>query len=225
MSNRREFIGHVGATALLGTLPLGSFKPMLDVLPPVEEQGQEWDFSWVNKLKGKKYKACYDCAEVDSAYGVWRAGMWEPQYQQALNAKPGESITVLVLRHNALVMGFNQAFWDQYKIGEADKVTHPITQQGTDRNPALLSSTRNEVPADFDSFALPNFISKGGIVLACNVALQFFSMGLASKANITADEARRRAVAAMLPGVTLMPSGVFACTKAQHEGCAYVRAS
>jgi len=61
--------------------------------------------------------------------------------------------------------------------------------------------------------------------LACNVALMFFSQGLAQKLNITPEEARKQAIAAMLPGITLMPSGVFSCVKAQEEGCHYVRAS
>jgi len=151
--------------------------------------------------------------------------MWAGQHNQALGSKPAEMGTVLVLRHAALVLGFNQDFWDKNALGAADKVTHPITQQSTDRNPALLSSTRNEIPAMFDGFALPNFVANGGVVLACNVALQFFSQGLAQKKGITVDEARKQAVAALLPGVTLMPSGVFACVKAQEEGCHYVRAS
>lgn len=226
-TNRREFIERIGATAMLGALPLSALGPassmMAETMTPA--QGQKWDFSWTAKLKGKKHLACFDCAEVESGYGIWRAGMWEGQYQEALGAKPSEFRTVLVLRHAALVLGFQQEFWDKYGIGAQDKVTHPITQQSTDRNPALLSSTRNEIPAMFDAFALPHFIAQGGVVLACNVALQFFSAGLATKAGITPEEARTRAVAALLPGVTLMPSGVFACVKAQDEGCHYVRAS
>lgn len=225
-TNRREFIEHIGATAMLGALPLTALSPVVrSAIEPAAVQGEQWDFSWTAKLKGKKYKACFDCAEIESGYGVWRAGMWEGQYHAALGAKPGETATVLVLRHTALVLGFQQDFWDSYKIGADDKVTHPITQQSTDKNPALLSSTRNEIPAQFDAFALPNFISKSGVVLACNVALEFFSAALATKAGISVDEARKRAVAAMIPGVTLMPSGVFACVKAQEEGCHYVRAS
>ena len=104
-------------------------------------------------------------------------------------------------------------------------MTHPITQQSTDRNPVLMSSTRNEIPAQFDALMLPNFIAKGGIVLACNVALQFFSAGLAKKAGITDEEAQKRVKAAMLPGVLLQPSGVFACVRAQEAGCVYIRAS
>lgn len=225
-TNRREFIEHLGATAMLGALPLATMPSVMSALSgPAAASADEFDHTWTAKLKGRKHKACFDCAEVESGFGVWRAGMWEGQYHASLGVKPTETATVLVLRHAALVLAFQQDFWDKYAIGADDKVTHPLTQQSTDRNPALLSSTRNEIPAQFDSFALPNFINKGGIVLACNVALQFFSMGLAKKAGITVEEARTRAVASLVPGVLLQPSGVFACVRAQEAGCNYVRAS
>lgn len=225
-TNRREFIERLGATAMLGALPLTTINPALhEFLQPATTPLEEFDFSWTNKLKGKNHKAIFDCAEIESGYGVWRAGMWEGQYLATGQAKKGDTVTVLVLRHAAFVLGLQQDFWDKNTIGADDKVTHPITQQSTDKNPALLSSTRNEIPAQFDVFALPNFINNGGIVLACNVALQFFSMGLAKKLGISDAEARSRTVAAMLPGVTLQPSGVFACVKAQEAGCQYVRAS
>ncbi|HYC51731.1 MAG TPA: hypothetical protein VEB19_11530 [Gemmatimonadaceae bacterium] len=225
-SNRREFIEHLGATAMLGALPLTAVSPLLRefATPSAPTQGT-WDFGWTAKLKGKKHKACLDCAEVESGYGVWRASFWETQYQQALGAKPADLATVLVLRHNAIVLAFQQSLWDAASIGSNDKVTHPVTLQGTDRNPALLSSSRNEIPATFDAFALPNFISRGGIVLACNLALEFFASGYAQRANLSVDEAKRRSVAALIPGVTLMPSGVLACLKAQDEGCNYLKAS
>lgn len=225
-TNRREFIEHLGATAVLGALPLTAMPSALhEFMQPLNGSADEFDFTWTNKLKGKAHKALFDCAEIESGYGVWRAGMWDGQYQASFGTKPSETATVLVLRHAALVLAFQQDFWDKNGIGADDKVTHPITQQSTDKNPALLSSTRNEIPAMFDAFALPNFMSKGGIVLACNVALGFFSAGLAKKAGITEEEARKRAVAALLPGVLLQPSGVFACVRGQEAGCVYVRAS
>jgi hypothetical protein len=225
-SNRREFIEHLGATAMLGALPLTAVSPLLrEFAVPVAPTQGAWDFSWTTKLKGKKHKACLDCAEVENGYGVWRASFWETQYQQALGARPADLATVLVLRHNAIVLAFQQSLWDAAKIGATDKIIHPVTLQATDRNPALLSSTRNEIPATFDAFALPNFISRGGIVLACNLALDFWVSGYAQRASLPADEAKRRAVAALIPGVVLMPSGVLACLKAQDEGCNYLKAS
>lgn len=222
-TNRRAFIERLGATAMVGTLPL-AFGPAELLAQPLAVSG-DWDLSWTAKLKGKKHKAVFDSTEVESGYPVWRAGMWEPQYQEAFGTKPQDSITVLVLRHAALVLGFNQEYWAANKIGADDHVTHPITQQSTDLNPALLSSARSEVPAQFDAFALPNFIARGGIVLACNVALGFHAAAMAKKNNITEEEALKRAKAAFLPGVTVMPSGVFSCVKAQEEGCVYVKGS
>ena len=227
-TNRREFIEKLGATAMFGALPLTAVPSIVyeaQASGASSGQAAEWDFSWVAKLKGKKHKAVMDNEEVQSAYGVWRATFWASQYEQALGARPADIGTVLVLRHNALVLGFKQEFWDSASIGDWYKVTHPLTQQGTTRNPALLSSARNEIPATFDAFALTDFMRRGGIVLACSLAMDFFISGLASKMSIPAEEARTRAMAALIPGVTLMPSGIFACVKAQEEGCQYVKAA
>jgi hypothetical protein len=225
-TNRREFIEHLGATAMLGALPLtampAGMRSLLEYAPPVLD---DFDLSWTNKLNGKAHKAVLDCAEIESGFGVWRAGMWEGQYLATNQAKPGELATVLVLRHKAFVLALQQSMWDSHGIGGEDKVTHPITQQSTDRNPVLLSASRNEIPAQFDPLMLPNFIAKGGIALACAVAMQFFSGAVAKKAGISEEEARKRVVAALVPGVVLQPSGVFACIRAQEAGCAYVRAS
>src|SRR5438128_815718 len=79
-SNRREFIEHLGATAMLGALPLTTMPSVLQAFgEPPKSSAEEFDFTCTAKLKGKKHKACFDCAEVESGYGVWRAGMWEPQ--------------------------------------------------------------------------------------------------------------------------------------------------
>jgi hypothetical protein len=118
-----------------------------------------------------------------------------------------------------------QAYWDKYAIGKEKNVLHPVTQQGTDRNPALLSSTRNEVPAMFDAAALDKFIGRGGVVLACNLALQDVVEAIQKKDNASEADARKQAIGFMVPGVILQPSGVFAALHAQDAGCKYIRAS
>jgi hypothetical protein len=104
-------------------------------------------------------------------------------------------------------------------------VTHPITQQGTDRNPVLLSSTRNEVPAMFDDVALDKYIARGGIVLACNLAFDDMIELVTKKDGGTPEAARKTALAGLVKGVILQPSGVFAALRAQDLGCKYLRAS
>src|SRR5512133_1073045 len=168
--NRREFIEHLTAGAMLAGMPfsadaLRAFAPPAPGAPAAED----FDMSWVNRVTGK-YRAVFDVPEIDSGYGVWRASIWGQQYGQFLKAAPKDCSAVLVLRHHGIALAMQQSFWDTYGVAKANTVTHPITQQGTDRNPALLSSTRNEVPPMFDDAALDKYVGRGGIALACNLA-------------------------------------------------------
>ena len=224
-TDRREFLERLTAGAMLATLPLSN-----DVLrhfgPRASESAhaEEWDLSWTKRVNGT-YRAVFDVPEIDSGYGVWRASLWVKQYVDVLKADPKECSPVLVLRHHGIALAMTQQFWDTYGVAKDNTVTHPITQQGTDRNPALLSSSRGEVPADFDDVALDKYIARGGITLGCNLAFDDMIALVTKKDGTTGDAARKTALAALLPGVVLQPSGVFAALHAQDVGCKYLRAS
>jgi len=222
--DRRDFVGRLATGALLAGVPFPVDASVRALARTQPEHAEEWDLSWVNRLTGK-YRAVFDVPEIDSGYGVWRASIWARQYQEVLGAKPNELSAVVVLRHNGIQLAMQQAYWDKYAIGKEKKVSHPITQQGTDRNPVLLASSRGEVPTMFDDAALDRFISRGGIALACNLALQDVIEAIQKKENVSAEEARKQAIAFMVPGVILQPAGVFAALHAQDAGCKYLRAS
>lgn len=214
-ASRREFITSAAGSLFLGGLP-----------EPQAPAAKQWDLSWVRKVTGK-HKVVLDVPEVDSAFGVWRASFWVQQYNDVLGAPAKDSTSVLVMRHNGIVLAMNQNFWDQYGIGKAKSVTHPITEKPTGRNPALLSSKRpeDELPPMFDDWALDKFIARGGIALGCSLALDVCSGMIAQKDGISPDAARKKAESFLLPGVAIQPSGIFAVIRAQEAGCAYVRAS
>jgi hypothetical protein len=225
-TSRREFLDHLttGAAALGGLpLALGLTARVLDAAPAVRE-GSPWDVSWVDRLKGK-HKVVFDVPEVESGYGVWRASIWAKQYEDTLGIPARDMSAAVVLRHNGIVLAMRQEFWDRYGVGKAKKVTHPVTLEPTDRNPVLLSSTRGELPADYDAFALDKLLARGAVVLACDLALQDCVQLIRTKDSVSAEAARERALALMVPGVILQPSGVFAVVRAQEAGCLYVRAS
>jgi hypothetical protein len=222
--DRRDFVGRVAASALLAGLPLPIDASVRALSQSRSTTAEEWDLSWVKRVTGK-YREIFDVPEIDSGYGVWRASIWGQQYIEVLGAKPNEISSVLVLRHNGIQLAMQQAYWDKYAIGKEKNVLHPVTQQGTDRNPALLSSTRSEVPAMFDDAALDKFIGRGGIVLACNLALQDVVEAIQKKDNESEADARKQAIGFLVPGVVLQPSGVFAALHAQEAGCKYIRAS
>lgn len=223
-TNRREFLEQAAGAALLGVAPLTLSPTLRSLAAPTATDSDEWDVTWAKRLTGK-HKAVFDVPEVESGYGVWRASIWTQQYRDVLKVAPNDMSAVLILRHNGIVLAMQQAFWDKYKVGQNKKVTHPATQEPTDRNPALLSSSRNEIPERFDAWALDRFIARGGIVLACNLALQECIDLVQKQDGVSPEEARKRAIASLVPGVILQPSGVFAAILAQEAGCTYLRAS
>ncbi|MGQ0646309.1 MAG: hypothetical protein ACT4P7_01990 [Gemmatimonadaceae bacterium] len=222
-TSRRDFVQHLVA----GTVGLSGVAALGNTLPPdlrgAVHQGIAWDLSWAGKLKGR-YKACFDCSEVESGYGVWRLSAWAGQYMDVVKATAAELSPVLILRHNAIALAMQQSFWDRYGLGKTKSVTHPLTNAPTDKNPALLDE-KDGIPAPFNQAGVHKQLARGVTVLACNLALQD-CVELVKKADgVSDDEARKRAVAAMIPGVILQPSGVFAAVRAQEAGCAYVKAS
>lgn len=224
--DRREFLGRATTgAALLAGLPLAIAATACAAQDgEAQATSTEWDLSWVNRLTGK-HKAIFDCAEIESGYGVWRAFAWAGQYQQVLGVAATDLSPVVILRHNAVALAMNQAFWEKYGIGKAKSVTHPITLEPTDKNPALLSGEADGVPAPFDQAALTKQLERGVVALACNLALDDCVQMVAKTDGISAEEARTIAIAHMVPGVILQPSGVFAAVRAQEAGAVYVKSS
>ncbi|MBL8996533.1 MAG: hypothetical protein JNL44_04365 [Gemmatimonadetes bacterium] len=218
-TSRREFLDRLATGGLaLGALPLAltAIPDALEAQPPA--QGT-WDTTWPAKLTGK-VRAVYDLPEVDSGYGIWRSSVWAAQYAETMRVPVQETSTAMVLRHNGIVLAMQQAFWDRYDIGKVHGVMHPLTGQPTNRNPALMGEA-DGVPEPFASFALPHFMARGGIALACNLALQLDVAALIQRTDgVSEAEATRQARAMMIPGVILQPSGVFAAILAQHAGAA-----
>src|SRR4029078_8378196 len=221
--NRRTFLGAAAVNAAaIASLPTALFANVpSDLLP--HASSDEWSVDCRRRLTGK-HKSVFDNAEVESGYGVWRAAAWARQHMEVLKASMSDVTPAIVLRHNAIVLAMQQSFWDKYGIGQAKKVTHPLTQEATDRNPVLLGE-KDGIPAPFNQASLTNQLSHGVVVLACNLALQDCVDLIEKTDKVSPEEARKQAIAYLVPGVILEPSGVFAVTQAQEAGAAYVKAS
>ena len=221
--NRRTFLGAAAVNAAaLASLPHNLFANVPGDLAPLTTS-DEWSVDWTRKLSGK-HKSVFDNTEVESGYGVWRAAAWARQHMEVLKVSMSDVTPAIVLRHNAIVLAMQQSFWDKYSIGASKKVTHPLTGNATDRNPVLLGE-KDGIPAPFNQASLTNQFSHGVVVLACNLALQDCVDLIARTDKVSAEDARKRAIAYLVPGVILQPSGVFAVTQAQEAGASYVKAS
>ena len=223
-ATRRDFLGKVTAgAAAYSTLPL-ALALSACAAEGSNQQAGEFDLAWPGKLTGK-HKAVFDMADIESGYGLWRGNAWFGQVQQYMSVPATDVSLAIILRHNAISLAMDQAYWDKYGIGKAKAVTHPMTQEQTDKNPVLMGVAEG-VPAPFDQAALPKQQARGVVFLACNLAFSLDCVPRVAKAdNISEDAARKVALSHVLPGVLMQPSGVFAATRAQEAGCTYVKAS
>jgi hypothetical protein len=219
MTNRRKFLGAAAAMAVAPKTAIAALPH--DLARTVSSD--DWNVGWVNNLKGK-YRAVFDNTEPESGYGVWRAAAWAKQYMDVLNAAPADVSPAIVLRHNAIMLAMQQPFWDKYGIGTSKKVTHPLTMEVINRNPALLDE-KDGIPLPLSEAGLMKQLSRGVTVLACNFALQDCADLIARTDKVSPEDAYKRAVGYLVPGIILQPSGVFAVTRAQEAGASYVKAS
>ncbi len=240
---RREFLDAVATGAVAGVAlaalprPLAA-APMLRHQPAPAELGFDgadgvqqasWDTNWPSRLGGR-VKAVFDVGEVQSGVPVWRASIWAAQYQQVLQMAASDVSTALVMRANGVVLAFTTAFWEKYGIGPAFEVRHPVTGAPATGNPALFGEA-DGVPANLANFALDRFQARGGVALACDLALRSLVVPRvaaverdASGAAVTPARAYEIARAGLVPGVVLQPSGLFAVFRAQEVGAHYIRA-
>lgn len=230
-SSRRAFLDSLLLSTVAGTAALSGFPAALAALAPTSPEAAGvpdatqggWDTGWGSRLSGR-LKAVFDVPEVESGFPVWRASIWTAQYEQVLGVPAREMSTALVLRHNAIVLAMRQSYWDRYGLGAAFNVTNPLTGQPSTRNVAMLGES-DGVGAPYSDFTVERFMGRGGVTLACDLALRVLVMPRIQQADgLNEEQAYATARAGLLPGIILQPSGMFAVIRAQEAGAFYFRA-
>jgi len=213
MIDRRNFLGRTAAAGLAAALPLGGAASTSFAAPVGDTT---WDFSWTGRLRGKS-RAVFDSPEIGEGGALFRAAMWREQLKEVYGT-PLEDVTpVVVFRHEGIALAMDDQYWDHFEIGKAAKLKDPATKKWMKRNP--IATADANAPAPFNTISLPNFISSGGVVLACGLAFDWVASRYEEKDKLDKDAAKQRALQHFMPGVILQPSGFFAVLKAQEEGC------
>lgn len=185
---------------------------------------ETWDTSWTQRLTGK-HRAVFDSPAVSEGAGVIRSALWQRQYADVFKTQPGDLNSVIVLRHDAIVLAMAHPFWDEYGLGKESKIKDPLTRKTAKRNIANLT-TADGASTGADYLSLDKQIANGTIVLACGLAFGGMVYSVQQKhKGMKSDEARAIAKEGLVKGVILQPSGFFATTLAGENGCVYVRAS
>ena len=118
--------------------------------------------------------------------------------------------------------------WAKYKLGELFHAEDPVRQTpAAERNPFWNPKTDDfQVPGIGSvPIGINNLMERGVMFGVCDVALTVYSSALAGGMNVDAAALKKEWVDGLIPGVKIMPSGVWAVGRAQEKGCAYIFAS
>jgi hypothetical protein len=171
---------------------------------------------WPRPLKGR-HRQLVDAYEINKgaplAFAHTFLATSEPPTANLVAAT-----AVVVLRHNAFPLALGDEMWRKYKIGASFKIDDPETKAPALKNP-FLRPKAGVLPAG--GMAIDLLLASGAVFGACHVALTFQSRMLAGNAGVSAEDAANEWTANVIPGITILPSGVWGVNRAQEAGCTY----
>lgn len=237
-THRRGFLGILGTA--VGALGLSALASPLNAIAQQKVGGpkptavlpkSEADL-WFDKIKGK-HRVVFDAVRPNEAMPF----AW-PRVFLITNGMTGSPESdcgvVVVLRHEAIPYAFQDKLWEKYKFAEVFKAGEVgMAFQAADA--ATAAKTRNPFwnPKTGD-FKIPGFgvvaiginelQSSGVMFCVCNAAMTVYSAALAEKMNMKAEDIMKEWNAGLLPGIQVVPSGVWALGRAKEHNCAYVYA-
>ena len=197
MTDRRQFLSQLSvATAGLAALDIEELH--------AKPGSAKWDLSWVDRIPKARYPVAFNAFDVNDGLALDLVGFFLDHYHEVYNTANNETFPLVVFRKVGTAPAYNDAMWSKYGIAEVEKIsgsTNPFAGKIADLQ------KRNMQP------------------LVCNVALGFYARKLAAKVSGNAEEVANDLRANLLPGAILVPSGIFALTRAQHAGAVYMLGS
>jgi len=203
---RRTFFGRIAGAAAVG---LAGLVPTLSSTRAEATTNDGPD--WPGKLTGRHHQVV-DAYEVNSGWPLVFA------YTFMDTNAPDTAAAVVVLRAGALPIALGNVVWEKYKIGESLKIIDPETKATAVKNP-FLHPKPGVLRAD--DAAVDRLLGSGVVFGACDRALHGMSKMLAGYAGVSAEEAAKEWAANVIPGITIIPSGVWGLNRAQEGGCTY----
>ncbi|HLX92087.1 MAG TPA: hypothetical protein VKR32_10415 [Puia sp.] len=225
---RRGFIGTVaGSAAALGLG--GLFSPFGAIAGENSKQLAEDADAWFAKVKGK-HRIVFDCTEPAGVFPL----AWPKIFvltNGATGSTPKDCGVVVIFRHNAIPFALQDSLWSKYKFSDMFKIgSFGPAFQAADAATALTTRNPfwNTKPGDF---VFPGFgpvplgfkdlMDDGVMFCACDAALTVYSSIVAMETKGDAAEIKKEWIAGLIPGVQVVPSGVWAVGRAQEHQCAY----
>ena len=216
---RREFLTSIAGSA--ATIGLLSVPSSVKAAGPLFKQAADAD-QWFNQIKGK-HRVVFDATRPHDMLPF----AWPRVFlltNQATGTAEKDNSVVVVLRHDAIPYAFEDRLWAKYKFGELFKTDDPSTKAPFVRNPFAKPSPGEYKIPGFGAVQIGiNELQTSGVMFAvCDAAITVYSAAVAEGMNTDAAAVKKDWMSGLLPGIQVVPSGVWALGRAQDHGCAYI---
>ena len=221
-TDRRRFLGSLATGA--AAVGLATLTPSLNL--HAEELSSRFSTmddpdKWFDQIKGK-HRIVYDATQPHDIFPF----AW-PRVFLLTNEKTGSPAkdcgVVVVLRHSAIGYAFEDRLWAKYNFGEVFKADDPKTKKPSVRNPFWKPKPSDfKVPGIGEVKIGINELQESGVMFCvCDVAITVYSGVVAEAMKMDHAELMKDWRSGLLPGIQVVPSGVWAVGRAQEHKCAY----
>lgn len=224
-TNRRTFLGTLATGA--AAVGVASIASPLQAIAGSQKSfisTEEDPDTWFQKIKGK-HRIVFDATEPNGVSPF----AW-PRVFLITNGMTGtpekDNSVVVVLRHEAIPYAMNSSLWAKYNFGEMFKIQDGKTNASAVRNAFYKPEAGDfQIPGVGPVAIGINELQESGVMFCvCNMALTVYSAVAAQKGNMPKEDVYNEWKAGILPGIQIVPSGVWAIGRAQEHGCAYCKA-
>jgi intracellular sulfur oxidation DsrE/DsrF family protein len=213
---RRSFFGSLGkrvtaivaVSQIVNTVEISARETQHDAEPIGLDE-------WLKKIKGS-HRMVYDATNIHDGLSI----VWSWVFLDSGNqtgSHDNDLTTVVVFRHNAFALALNDDIWSSYKLGKLLKVTNANGVPAT-KNP-YWDPSQGTMPEA--GMSIKMLSERGAMFCVCERSLSVNSSAVAAKKGLKAEKVKNEWIEGMLPGVQLVPSGIWALNGAQENGCSY----
>jgi hypothetical protein len=217
--DRRNFLKNIATGT--AALSLAMFAPPIKLSASALNYDPGDADAWFKKVKGK-HRVVFDTTQPNGILPF----AW-PKIFQLTNAATGtpesDMGVVVILRHEAIPYAMESRLWEKYKFGEMFKIDDAKTKAPSTRNMFWQPKSGDfKVPGVGPVEIGINQLQDHGVMFCvCNMALTVNSAATAEEMKMDATEVYNDWKSGILPGIQIVPSGVWAVGRAQENGCAY----
>lgn len=216
INSRRKFMGAAMLGATASTLSMLT-DPLYAHATDFDDRKMSDAEAWFDNIKGS-HRIVYDGSYPHKGFPI----IWNWAFYLSHNetgSKDDDITAMTVLRHDAIPFALNTELWEKYALGDMFHVKQ------ADGSPYKRNPYYEPQEGDFPMAVIQgikDLQARGAMFCVCNLALSVYSGAAAQKMGLDPKETYEEWSAAVLPGIQVVPSGVWALGEAQKRGCGYI---